>query len=124
MHFDRRTQAALEAVGLDREEIREAADRVTEAVRADADQIAAFFDGGGTVYSDMELAHSTASIHEHTVDHVDLYTHGAALRGYLRFDSWGVPIEGGRILNDDVIELTLGPTVDGRVRFAHNRDEL
>ncbi|WP_224332941.1 DUF7532 family protein [Haloprofundus halobius] len=124
MHFDSRTQAALREVGLDAEQIRDASDLVAESVANDADALAAFFDDGETFYSDMELAHSSDDIQQHVVDHVDLYTHGASLRGYLQFDSWGVPVEGGRILSDVVVELTLGPTVHDRVRFVRNPDDL
>ncbi|WP_224270225.1 DUF7532 family protein [Haloprofundus salinisoli] len=124
MHFDSRTQAALREVGVDTEQIREASDLVAEAVAEDADALAAFFADGGTFYSDMEMAHSSDEIQQHVVDHVDLYTHGASMRGYLQFDSWGVPVEGGRILSDDVVELTLGPTVHDRVRFARDPDAL
>ena len=46
------------------------------------------------------------------------------IRGYVRFDTWGVPVEGGRVLTDAKVELTLGPTVDGRVRFASDEDAL
>ncbi|MFC7204675.1 hypothetical protein ACFQJC_14240 [Haloferax namakaokahaiae] len=124
MHFDPREQAALRAVGLDTDDLREAADLVREAVQEDADELAAFFADGGTFYSDMEMAHSASDVVEHEVDHVDLYTHGASLRGYLKFDSWGVPIESGRVLSEDVVELTLGPTVDSRVRFARDEADL
>ncbi|WP_411967802.1 hypothetical protein [Haloferax sp. YSSS75] len=124
MHFDPREQAALRAVGLDTEELREASERVRAAVEEDAEGLAAFFGDGGTFYSDMEMAHSASDVQEHTVDHVDIYTHGASLRGYLKFDSWGVPIEGGRVLSETTVELTLGPTVDGRVKFARSADDL
>jgi len=124
MHFDPRTQQALRAVGLDSDEIRAASERVVEAVAADADQLAEFFETTDTVYSDMDTAHSASEIQTHTVDFLDCYTHAADLRGYLRFDSWGVPIEGGRVLNEDVVELSLGDTVNSRVRFAHEKSEL
>ncbi|WP_117592991.1 DUF7532 family protein [Haloprofundus halophilus] len=124
MHFDSRTQAALREVGLDTDRIREASDLVAETVANDADALSTFFDEAEAFYSDMELAHSSDDVQRHVVDHVDLYTHGASMRGYLQFDSWGVPIEGGRILSDDVVELTLGPTVHDRVRFARDADAL
>lgn len=124
MHFDPRTQQALRAVGLDTEEIRTASEHVVEAVAADADRLETFFEDTDTVYSDMDTAHSASEIQTHTVDFIDLYTHAADLRGYLRFDSWGVPIEGGRVLNEDVVELSLGGTVNSRVRFAHDESEL
>ncbi|KAB1186787.1 MULTISPECIES: hypothetical protein [Haloferax] len=124
MHFDPREQAALREVGLDTDDLREASEHVSAAVDADADRLAAFFGDGGTFYSDMEMAHSASDVQEHTVDHIDLYTHGASLRGYLKFDSWGVPIEGGRILSEETVELSLGPTVDARVKFARDPDDL
>ncbi|SEO51559.1 hypothetical protein SAMN04487948_10321 [Halogranum amylolyticum] len=124
MHFDQRTQQALREVGLGREELRKASKLVTEAVQRDAEQLEAFFEDGGTFYSDMEMAHSSTDVQEHEVEYLDLFTHGADLRGYLRFDSWGVPVEDGRVLNDETVELRLGPTVDARVRFARDRDAL
>ena len=72
----------------------------------------------------MDRAHSASDIQEHTVEYVDCYTHAADIRGYLRFDTWGVPIEGGRVLSEKMVELTLGPTVDDRVRFATERSQL
>lgn len=123
MHFDPRTQEALRAVGLTTEELREASDRVTEAVREEADALEAFFEGT-TYYSDLEMAHSTSDVQEHEVEYLDLYTHGADLRGYLRFDSWGAYVEDGRVLNDETVELSLGPTVHARVRFARDPDAL
>ena len=123
MHFDQRTQQALRDVGLSREEIREASDLVTAAVDRDADRLREFFDRD-VVYSDMEMAHSAGGINEHAVEFLDLFTHGADLRGYLRFDTWGVPVEDGRVLSENVVELTLGPTVDDRVRFARDADDL
>lgn len=124
MHFDQRTQRALRAVGLSDEQLREASERVVEATREEADRIEAFFDGRETVHSDMDVAHSASEVVEHAVEYVDLYTHGADLRGYLRFERWGVPVEGGRVLSEEVVELTLGPTVDGRVRFAADPEAL
>ena len=124
MHFDQRTQAALRDVGLTTEEIRTASDAVADAVERDAETIRAFFENEETMYSDMEMAHSADEIQEHEVAFVDLFTHGGDLRGYLRFDSWGVPVEGGRVLSDEKVELSLGPTVDARVRFARDPDLL
>ncbi|MFC7155702.1 hypothetical protein ACFQPA_09545 [Halomarina halobia] len=124
MHFDQRTQAALREVGLSTDRLREASDLVKEAARADAAALEAFFDGRGTVYSDMEAAHGPSGVREHAVEYLDLYTHAADIRGYLRFDSWGVPVEGGRPLPDGTVELTLGPTVNDRVRFADDPDDL
>ncbi|MFC6826737.1 DUF7532 family protein [Halopelagius fulvigenes] len=123
MHFDPRTQAALREAGLSNEEIRAASDAVAEAVRRDADALEAFFDEG-PVHSDMDRAHSSGDIHEHDVEYLDLYTHGGDLRGYLRFDSWGAYVEDGRVLSEGKVELTLGPTVHDRVRFARDPDDL
>jgi hypothetical protein len=124
MHFDPRTQRALREVGLDDEELRRASEAVAAAVDADAETLEAFFAANDTVYSDMDVAHSASEIQEHAVDYLDTYTHGADLRGYLRFDSWGVYVEGGRPLAEDKVELTLGPTVHDRVRFAADPDRL
>ncbi|XVH30448.1 DUF7532 family protein [Haloferacaceae archaeon DSL9] len=124
MHFDSRTQRALREAGLDKDAIAEASSLVVDAVQRDAADLEAFFADGGTVYSDMEMAHSASEIQEHDVASLDLYTHGASIRGYLRFDSWGVPVEGGRVLSDETVELTLGPTVNARVRFARDPDLL
>lgn len=124
MHFDPRTQAALREVGLDTDDLRRASDLVVEATDEAAAELEAFFGDGGTYYSDMDRAHSSTGIQEHEVEYLDTYTHAADLRGYLRFDSWGVPVEGGRVLDEGRVELTLGPTVDGRVRFARDPDAL
>lgn len=123
MHFDQRTQAALREVGLDDAAIREASDAVADAVERDADCLRDFFDRD-TVHSDMEMAHTAADINEHAVEYLDLFTHGSDLRGYLRFATWGVPVEDGRVLSEDVVELSLGPTVHDRVRFAADADTL
>lgn len=124
MHFDQRTQTALREVGLTMEEINEASEHVVTATQDAADDLTAFFEGNEVIYSDMDRAHSASDIQEHAVEYIDLYTHAADIRGYIRFDSWGVPVEGGRILDDGSVELTLGPTVNGRVRFATDRDVL
>jgi len=124
MHFDSRTQQALRDVGLSTEELRVADERVKELTDEDADALVVFFEDRETVYSDMDLAHSADTVVEHTVDHLDCYTHADSIRGYLKFDTWGVPVEGGRPLDDGLVELTLGPTVNGRTRFAADRDAL
>jgi len=123
MHFDQRTQAALRDAGLDDAEIRAASDAVAAAVERDAERLREFFDRD-TVYSDMEMAHSAGGPNEHAVEFLDLFTHGSDLRGYLRFGTWGVPVEGGRVLSEEVVELSLGPTVHDRVRFAVSEDDL
>lgn len=129
MHFDQRTQRALRSVGLETDDLRDASEAVVDAVQADADELMAFFDAHETVYSDMEMAHSTAEFPEHTVEYLDITTHAAEMRGWLRFDTWGVSVEDGRILEEDDeepvhVELRLGPTIDGRVRFAPKREIL
>jgi len=124
MHFDQRTQEALREAGLSTEEIRAASEAVVAATREDADRLETFFADREAVYSDMDLAHAAEDHPEHAVEYLDLFTHADDIRGYLRFDSWGAPVEGGRVLSEDVVELTLGPTVDGRVRFAASRDAL
>ncbi|SNR59606.1 hypothetical protein SAMN06266787_105150 [Halorubrum ezzemoulense] len=130
MHFDPRVQRALKEAGLDADAVADASDRVAELVARDADRLREFFDGDDPYYSDMEMAHSAASRQEHASADVDLFTHGSDLRGYLSLDGWGVPVEGGRVLReaDDgapvVVELSLGDTVNDRVRFARERAEL
>jgi len=124
MHFDPRTQRALREVGLDDEAVQRASELVAEAVADDAETLDAFFETNDVVYSDMDVAHSTSEIQEHAVEGLDCYTHGADLRGYLRFDSWGVYVEGGRPLADGKVELSLGPTVHDRVRFAVDPEDL
>lgn len=124
MHFDPRTQDALREVGLATDQLREASEHITDAVAADAATLESFFADHDTVYSDMDMAHSAGDTAEHTVEYLDLYTHGADLRGYLRFDTWGVYVEGGRPLSETTVELSLGPTVHERLRFATDPAEL
>jgi len=136
MNFDQRIQRALREAGLKTDEIAAASDRVAELVAADAERLTNFFATDGPYYSDMEMAHSAATIQEHPTAEVDLFTHGSDLRGYLSLDGWGVPVEGGRILREAetgdesadatpvVVELTLGDTVNDRVRFAREREAL
>ncbi|MDS0260720.1 hypothetical protein NDI56_15035 [Haloarcula sp. S1CR25-12] len=124
MHFTQREQAALREAGMDQETIAGASEAVVAATSEAADELEAFFADMETVYSDMDIAHSSSDIQEHALDYVDLYTHAGDIRGYVRFDTWGVPVEGGRVLTDGKVELTLGPTVDGRVRFAGDEDAL
>ena len=125
MHFEPRVQTALREVGLSTDDIERASALVVEATRETADRLEAFFADEPTVVSDMDRAHSDEEYAEHELEYVDLYTHAADIRGYVRFDSWGVPVEGGRVLEDDVlVELSLGPTINDRVRFARDRDRL
>ena len=124
MHFTQREQQALHDAGVEQATIEAASEAVVEATDDAAADLKAFFDGRETVYSDMDIAHSSSEIQEHTVEYCDLFTHADDIRGYLRFDTWGVPVEGGRILSDETVELSLGPTVHGRVRFATDEDAL
>jgi len=124
MHFDQRTQRALREFGLSTDEIREVSEAVVAATAEAAADLEAFFADRDTVYSDMDLAHSADEFPEHGLEYVDLYTHADALRGYVKFDGWGAAVEGGRVLSEGVVELTLGETVDDRVRFAADRDVL
>lgn len=122
MHFDQREQAALREAGLSTDDIEAASGAVVAAAERDAALLEAFFERE-TIYSDMDRAHSDSAIQEHDVDSLDVYTHSADIRGYLRFDRWGVWVADGRVLSKDgcdptVVELTLGPTVHDRVRFA------
>jgi len=124
MHFTQREQRALREAGLSTDEIESASEAVVELPDEAATDLKSFFADRETVYSDMDLAHSSSDVQEHTVDSLDLFTHADDIRGYLRFGSWGVPVEGGRVLSEDAVELTLGPTVDARVRFAADREAL
>ncbi len=124
MHFDQRTQQALRDVGLETDDLQTASKAVAEAVKADAAALEAFFAAHDTVYSDMEMAHSRAAFPEHSVERLDITTHAAEMRGWLRFDTWGAYVEDGRILGEGYVELTLGPTVHSRVRFASDRETL
>jgi hypothetical protein len=124
MHFTQREQQALRDAGLDQDTIEAASEAVVAATDDAATELESFFDGRERVYSDMEIAHSSSEIQEHTVEYCDLFTHADDIRGYLRFDTWGVPVEGGRVLSNEKVELSLGPTVHGRVRFAATEDAL
>lgn len=124
MHFDQRTQQALYEFGLSTDDVQTISETVVEATAEDAEAIEAFFDGLDTVYSDMDMAHSSSEFPEHGLEYVDLYTHADDLRGYVKFDGWGAYVEDGRVLSPDVVELSLGPTVDDRVRFAADRAAL
>lgn len=129
MLFDQRTRAALRDAGLSREDIADIEDDVAEQAQADARRVESFFDGRAVVYSDMDLTHSRSDYPEHDFDYVDLFTHSEDIRGFVRFETWGAYVEGARVLEDadgepTVVELTLGPTVDARVRFAGERSQL
>ncbi|RBI62353.1 hypothetical protein DMJ13_10795 [halophilic archaeon] len=125
MHFDQRTQNALQEVGgLTTDQLRAVANAVVEATQDDAERLEEFFTNVDTIYSDMEQAHSASEFPEHEVRYLDLYTHADEIRGYLRFDTWGVPVEGGRVLTENRIELTLGSPTNDRVQFASTRDSF
>ncbi|WP_336336721.1 DUF7532 family protein [Haloarcula brevis] len=124
MHFTQREQRALREAGVDQDTVEAASEAVVAATDDAAAALEAFFDGRETVYSDMDLAHSASEVQEHAVEYCDLFTHADDIRGYLRFDTWGVPVEGGRVLSDEKVELSLGPTVHDRVRFAADEDAL
>lgn len=124
MHFDQRTGAALREVGLDREALERASELVADATSEAAADIEAFFDGLDRVHSDMDRAHGSGGVQRHDLAYVDCHTHAADLRGYVRFDGWGVPVADGRVLSESVVELTLGPPVHDRVRFAATADAL
>jgi hypothetical protein len=136
MHFDQRTQTALREVGLDVDDLQAASDRVAELVDETAAELEAFFDAHDVVYSTMDMAHSTSGHPEHAVESCDVTTHAAEMRGWLRFDAWGAYVEDGRVLERDasddadragnplVVEVTLGPSVHERVRFAPTREAL
>lgn len=138
MLFDQRTRAKLREAGLDHDTLRRIESEVADDARAEADRVMAFFDDLDTVYSDMDLTHSRHEFPEHDLDYVDLFTHSQDIRGFIRFDTWGAYVDGARVLTtaegarddttagDDieVVELTLGPTVHDRVRFARDRAAL
>ncbi|WP_435180224.1 DUF7532 family protein [Halorussus sp. AFM4] len=124
MSLDPRMRRALREAGVSEETLREAADAAAADAERTADELESFFDDRETVYSDMDLTHSADEYPEHTVEYADLFTHSEDVRGWLRFDSWGAYVEGGRVLSDEVVELTLGPTIHDRVRFATAREEL
>ncbi|USZ70608.1 DUF7532 family protein [Natronosalvus halobius] len=124
MHFDQRTQRALREVGLETDDLRRASELVVEAVDADAATLESFFERHDTVYSDLDMAHSSAEYPEHAVEGLDLTTHAAEMRGWLRFDTWGVYVQDGRVFDEEYVELTLGPSVNDRVRFAADRETL
>ncbi|NHN57519.1 MULTISPECIES: hypothetical protein [Halorussus] len=124
MSLDPRIRRALREAGVPEETLREAADAAAADAERAADELESFFEDRETVYSDMDLTHSADEYPEHAVEYADLFTHSEDVRGWLRFDSWGVYVEGGRVLSDEVVELTLGPTIHDRVRFAADHEEL
>ncbi|WP_227132480.1 DUF7532 family protein [Halorubellus salinus] len=144
MHFDQRTQTALREVGLDTDDLQAASERVAALVDETATELGAFFDAHDVVYSDMDMAHSASEHPEHAVEYCDVTTHAAEMRGWLRFETWGAYVEDGRVLERAdteataasgdaaadgagdplVVELSLGPSVHERVRFAPTREAL
>jgi len=124
MHFDQREQRALREAGLSTEELEATSDRVADLVDEAAADLEAFFERHGTLHSDLSMAHSSSEFATHEGATLDLYTHAADLRGWLRFETWGAFVEDGRVLDDDLVELTLGPTVHERIRFATTPDAL
>ncbi|MFC3478128.1 DUF7532 family protein [Halobacterium litoreum] len=124
MLFDQRTRELLRDAGLSQDDIQRVERDASEQARETADRVESFFDGLDTVYSDMDQTHSAADYPEHDLDYVDLFTHSEDIRGFVRFDSWGAYVEDARVLSEDAVELTLGPTIHGRVRFAAEREHL
>jgi hypothetical protein len=124
MHFDQREQQALREAGLSTEELEAASDRTADLVSEAATDLEVFFERHDTLHSDLSMAHSSSEFSTHEGARLDLYTHAADLRGWLRFETWGAFVEDGRVLSDEVVELTLGPTVHERVRFATTPDAL
>ncbi|GGM69548.1 hypothetical protein J2752_001942 [Halarchaeum rubridurum] len=124
MLFDQPTRRALRDAGVSTDTLRDVEKTVAREARETATDVSAFFADHETVYSDMEQTHSNEAYPEHDVDYCDLFTHSQDVRGFLRFDTWGVYVEGARTLDDGTVELELGPTVHDRVRFAPTRDAL
>ena len=123
MHFDQRTQTALREVGLDADDLQAASERVAALVDETATELGAFFDAHDVVHSDMDMAHSASDYPEHAVEYCDVTTHAAEMRGWLRFETWGVAVTDGRVLDDDLVELTLDGR-HGRVRFSADPEAL
>ncbi|GAA0652103.1 DUF7532 family protein [Salarchaeum japonicum] len=129
MLFDQRVRTELHDAGVDPATLREIEERVAADARETAERVAAFFDAHDTVYSDMELTHSSSEHPEHAVEYADLFTHSEDVRGFLRFDTWGAYVENARVLDAEdgratFVELELGQTVHDRVRFAPARERL
>lgn len=124
MHFDQREQQALREAGLSTDEIGDVSDRVADLVEETAADLESFFESNETLHSDLSMAHSSSEFATHEGATLDLYTHAADLRGWLRFETWGAFVEDGRVLGEDLVELSLGPTVHERVRFATTPDAL
>ena len=124
MRFDQRARRALRDAGVSTDAIQRAERDLADAASETAAEVEGVFADVDTVFSDMDQTHSSADYPEHEVDYLDLFTHSDDVRGFLRFDSWGVYVEDARVLDDETVELTLGPTVNDRVRFARERAHL
>ena len=124
MLFDQRTRAKLREAGLDNDTLRRIEKEVAAEAEAEAERVASFFADLDVAYSDMDLTHSRSEFPEHDIAFVDLFTHSQDIRGYIRFETWGAYVEGARALDENVVELELGPTVHDRVRFARDRAAL
>lgn len=129
MLFDQRVRTELHDAGVDPATLREVEERVAADARETAARVESFFDSHATVYSDMDLTHSSSEYPEHTVEYADLFTHSQDIRGFLRFDTWGAYVENARVLNEEngtptFVELELDQTVHDRVRFAPDRARL
>jgi len=121
MHFDQRTQRAFRDVGLETDELRAASEAVVDAVAEDAAALEAFFDEHDTVYPTWRWptrVRTTPNTTSTTPTSRLTPTRCAAGSD----STWGVSVEDGRILGDGHVELSLGPTIDDRVRFAADRD--
>jgi hypothetical protein len=124
MHFDPREQVALRNAGLSLDALEAASDHVAALAREDAADLQAFFTAHETLYSDLSTAHSANDYQTHENPSLDLYTHSADLRGWVRFENWGAYVNDGRLLTETMVELGLGPTVHDRVKFATTPGEL
>lgn len=100
MLFDARTREHLRDAGLTRDDLRRIEDAVAADARETADAVESFFDAHDVVYSDMDLTHAKHDRPEHDVDYCDLFTHSQDIRGFLRFETWGVYVEGTRVLRE------------------------
>ncbi|MEE6211065.1 hypothetical protein U3A55_13010 [Salarchaeum sp. III] len=129
MLFDQRVRAELHDAGVDPATLREVEERVAADARETAARVEDFFESHATVYSDMDLTHSSSEYPEHAVEYADLFTHSQDIRGFLRFDTWGAYVESARVLDKEngtptFVELKLGQAVHDRVRFAPDRARL
>jgi len=125
MHFDPRTGLAFREVALSTPEIETVAKLVSRVIREGAMFFETSFEWMKTALPDMSPAHSDGNYPEDAPEYVDLSPDVADFRGHVRLDGWGAPVEDGRVLKDGtLVELSPGPTVDDRIRFAHGRSAL